>query len=31
MKALVLEAFPAAIEELRGPNNYSKVHLDPWE
>ena len=25
-----LDAFPAVIEELRGPNEYSKVHLDPW-
>ena len=25
-----LDAFPGVIDELRGPNDYSKVHLDPW-
>jgi threonine dehydrogenase-like Zn-dependent dehydrogenase len=25
-----LDAFPAKIEELRGANNQTKVHLDPW-
>jgi hypothetical protein len=25
-----MDEFPRVIDELRGPNDYSKVHLDPW-
>ena len=25
-----MDAFPGVIDEMRGPNDYSKVHLDPW-